>query len=158
MSCGNKYLTARMCMGCDRRRPVWGESVDEEEWSSGEMWLSACECWPCRGWLCCMCWWWLWWWWCCCKVDGCPLWSSGVDSVCWPLQVEYRLSREEFMSFTRASKSTSSSGRDRHKGIIHWLKIKRNLKEKKRKIPSKEGYKTSFCTSEKRCSEHNTNP
>lgn len=36
--CVGDYLTARMCMGCDRRRPVWGESPDEEEeeGSSGE--------------------------------------------------------------------------------------------------------------------------
>lgn len=118
--CGNNYLTARMCMGCDRRRPLWGESTDEEEGSSEETWLSACECWLCRGWLCCVWrWWWWWWWW---EEEGCPLWSSGVDSVCWPLQVEYRLSSEEFISFTRASKSTSSSGRDRQKGTHHWLK------------------------------------
>lgn len=95
-------LTARMCIGCDRRRRVWGRSADreEEECSSGE----TCDCWSCRVWLCCV----WWWWW---EEELCPLCSNGDDSVCWPLQEEYRLSSEEFISFTRASKSTSSSER-----------------------------------------------
>lgn len=120
----NTYLTARMCMGCDRLRPAWGEPADEgeEEGRSGETWLSVFEWWPCCGRLC-------WWWWeCWCEDEVCPLCSSGADSVCWPLQVEYRLSSEEFMSFTRASKSTSSSGRGQ-KHITEWkLRQKKRLK------------------------------
>lgn len=135
MQCRNTYLTARMCMGCDRRRPVWGESTDEEEeeGGSGEMWLSACECWPCRGWMCCV--WWRWWWWWWCEEEVCPLCSSGVDSVCWPLQVEYRLSSEEFISFTRASKSTSSSGGDRQRARHHLLNLERKWLWKMQKSP-----------------------
>lgn len=37
-----------------------------------------------------------------------PFWRSGVVSDCM-LHVEYKLSNEEFMSFTKASRSTSSS-------------------------------------------------
>ncbi len=133
------YLTARMCMGCDRRRPVWGESPDEEEeGGSGETWLSGCECWPWRGWWCCV--WWWWWWWCWCEEEDCPLCSSGVDSVCWPLQVEYRLSSEEFISFTSASKSTSSSGGDKQKGTHHWLMFGRFVVN-----PLNRKRKTCFC-------------
>lgn len=39
-----------------------------------------------------------------------PFWRSGVVSDCM-LHVEYKLSNEEFMSFTKASRSTSSSER-----------------------------------------------
>ena len=122
-------LTARMCMGCDRRTLAWGASADrDEEGCSGETWLSPCNCWSCRGWLCCA---WRWWW---CEEEVCPLCSSGADSVCWPLQEEYRLSSEEFISLTRASKSTSSSDRQRWKGAHQW---RRNDKETCQ--PSKEG-------------------
>lgn len=50
-----------------------------------------------------------------------PFWRSGVVSDCM-LHVEYKLSNDEFMSFTKASRSTSSSERQ-SKSSITYVKV-----------------------------------
>lgn len=58
-----------------------------------------------------------------------PFWRSGVVSDC-ILHVEYKLSNDEFMSFTKASRSTSSSERQNKSSIMY------------PKVPDKKFWKT----------------
>ena len=73
------YLKARMCIGWDLRRFCLGDTDCSVQASV----VAAGRC----DW---------------------PFCSKGVESVS-RLHVVYRLSKEEFMSFTSASRSTSSS-------------------------------------------------